>query len=297
VRLNALRSLLFVPATSGHLLAKAAQRGADALVVDLEDAVPPARKQEARSLAAEAVARLAGEAPVLLRVNAEPEWLAQDIAAAPLDRLAAVMLPKVESAQQVQALAAALARHGPAVPIVVLVETARGVVRAAEIAQAHPSLVALGFGAEDYAAEMSVAPLPLSLRWPAQQVTTCARAWQLPCWGLPGSVAETEDMAAFGALVAEARALGFTGTVCIHPRQVEVANAGFGPTAQELDWARRVLEADADARSRGLGALVLDGRMVDRPIVERARNWLAQAGLAQDPKPPGATPRSTLPRS
>jgi citrate lyase subunit beta/citryl-CoA lyase len=280
MRLNALRSLLFVPATSEHLLARAAQRGADALVVDLEDAVPLARKREARGLAALAVAALADHAPVLLRVNAEPALLAQDIAAAPLEQLTAVMLPKVESAQQVQALAAALAQNGRALPIVALVETARGVVQAAAIAQSHPTLAALGFGGEDYAAEMGVAPQPVSLRWPAQQVATCARAWQLPCWGLPGSVAEIADMSAFAALVAEARAIGFSGTVCVHPRQVGVANAGFGPTEEELAWARQVLAADADASARGLGAVTLEGRMVDRPIVERARRWLMQAGLA-----------------
>ncbi|HVR53828.1 MAG TPA: CoA ester lyase [Pseudorhodoferax sp.] len=280
MRLSALRSLLFLPATSEHLLARAAQRGADALVVDLEDAVPPARKQEARGLATLAVAALAGQAPLLLRVNAEPALLAQDIAAAPLAHIAAVMLPKVESAQQVQALAAMLAQSGHAVPVVALIETALGVVQAASIAQAHPRLAALGFGGEDYAAEMGVAPLPRSLRWPAQQVATCARAWQLPCWGLPGSVAEIADMAAFAELVAEARAIGFTGTVCVHPRQVGVANAGFGATADELAWARRVLAADADAAARGLGAVVLDGRMVDRPIVERARRWLLQSERA-----------------
>ncbi len=279
MRLNQMRSLLFVPATSAHLLAKATQRGADALIVDLEDAVPLARKQEARGMAAAAVAALAGKAPVLLRVNAPAELLADDIAGAPLHALAAVMLPKVESAEQVQALASALERLAPgrAVPIVALIETARGVVQAASIAQAHPSLAALGFGAEDFAAEMSVAPQALSLAWPAQQVSTCARAWNLPCWGLPGSVAEIEDMDAFGRLVAHARAIGFTGTVCIHPRQVGVANAGFGPTPEELQWARKVVAADAQALASGLGAVTLDGRMIDRPIVERARQWLARA--------------------
>lgn len=274
MQLSALRSLLFLPATAEHLLARAAQRGADALVIDLEDAVPPARKQEARGLATLAVAALSGRAPLLLRVNAEPALLAQDIASAPLAQIDAVMLPKVESAQQVQALVAMLAQSGHATPVVALIETALGVVQAASIAQAGPGLAALGFGAEDYAAEMGVAPQPRSLLWPAQQVATCARAWQLPCWGLPGSVAEIDDMAAFSDLVAQARAVGFTGTVCIHPRQVGVANAGFGPTADELAWAARVVAADHEAAARGLGAVVLDGRMVDRPVVERARRWL-----------------------
>lgn len=277
--LNHARSLLFVPATSSHLLAKAAQRGADALIVDLEDAVPLTRKEEARGMAARAIAQLAGLAPVLLRVNAAPEMYLRDIAGAPLDDIAAVMLPKVESAQQVQALADVLAQRAPRratpVPIVALVETARGVMDAARIAVAHASLCALGFGGEDFAAEMGVAPEPVSLSWPAQQVTTAARAAQLPCWGLAGSIAEIEDMASFARMVTDARAIGFTGTVCVHPRQVAVANAGFGPTAQELEWARRVVEADSHARAQGLGAVQLDGRMIDLPIVERARRWLA----------------------
>lgn len=279
--LNHARSLLFVPATSSHLLAKAAQRGADALIVDLEDAVPLARKQEARGMAAQAIAQLAGKAPLLLRVNAAPEMYLLDIADVAFDNVTAVMLPKVESAQQVQALADALAQRAPQrstpVPIVALVETARGVMDALAITRAHTSLCALGFGAEDFAAEMGVAPEPVSLAWPAQQVTTAARAAGLPCWGLAGSIAEIEDMAAFARLVRDARAIGFTGTVCIHPRQVAVANAGFGPTAQELDWAQRVVEADAEARAKGLGAVQLDGRMIDLPIVERARRWLAAA--------------------
>ena len=282
MQLKDMRSQLFVPATSPHLLAKAVQRGADALIIDLEDSVPLARKHEARGMAAQALAQLAGQAPLLLRVNAPDELLAADIAGVPMDHVTAVMLPKVESARQVQSLATALARLAPGreggVPIVALIESARGVVQAQQIAQAHTSLVALGFGAEDYAAEMSVAPHPLSLLWPAQQVTTCARAFGLPCWGLAGSIAEIEDMDAFARLVAEGRAIGFTGSVCIHPRQVSVVNAGFGPTAQELEWARKVVDADAEARSRGLGAVMLDGKMIDLPIVERARRWLERAG-------------------
>jgi len=84
-------------------------------------------------------------------------------------------------------------------------------------------------------------------------------------------------MEAFGALVAQARAVGFTGTVCIHPRQVAVARQGFGPSPTELDWAAKVVAADEDAQRRGLGAVQLEGRMIDRPIVERARRWLRQA--------------------
>jgi citrate lyase subunit beta/citryl-CoA lyase len=272
--LNVCRSLLFVPATSTHLLAKAAQRGADALIIDLEDAVPQERKAEARGMAAEAIDLLSAHASVLVRVNSEPDRFRQDLQALPLAALQGILLPKVESAEQVRLLAACLAEtHDSAepLPIVALIETPLGVLRAESIATAHASVCALGFGAEDYASEMLVPAQPQSLLWAAQAVTTCARAFGLVCWGLPGSIAEIEDMDAFAELVRLARASGFTGAVCIHPRQVAVVNAGFGPTEAELSWARRVLAADAHARAQGLGATVLDGRMIDRPIVERAR--------------------------
>lgn len=277
MRVTEARSLLFVPATSGHLLAKAAQRGADALIVDLEDAVPMERKIEARRMAAEAIAQLSGQAPLLVRVNAAEDLLRADLEALPLAQLDGVLLPKVESAAQVQYLAGWLAaRQAPGakpIPIAALIETALGVLRAESIATAHPSVCALGFGSEDYAAEMQVQPQAQSLLWPAQAITTCARAFGLASWGLPGSVAEIEDMSAFAELVKLARDVGFSGTVCIHPRQVAVANAGFCPSEQERAWARKVLAADEDARAKGLGAVTLDGRMIDRPIVERARRW------------------------
>jgi citrate lyase subunit beta/citryl-CoA lyase len=289
MRLKHLRSLLFVPATSLHLVGKAAQRGADAIVVDLEDAVPAERKAEARAMAATAVAQLTAQgATVLLRVNAEPALLAADLAQAPLAHLAAVMLPKVESPEQVLALETELRRLAPQrekdLTIVALVESARGVIAAGRIASATPRLCALGFGAEDYAAEMGVTPEPASMAWPAQQVATCARAFGLACWGLPGSVGEVQDTARLVALVAQARAMGFTGSVCIHPAQVSLVNAGFGPTADDLAWARRVVEADGAARETGAGTVLLDGRMIDRPVVERARRWLAAGNASQPPR-------------
>lgn len=278
MQLTAARSLLFVPATAPHLLEKAAQRGADALIVDLEDAVPLDRKVEARKMAARAVEQLASQIPVLVRVNSDPHLLDADIESLPLELLQAVMLPKVESAAQIQSLAKALSRGAPhrsaPISIVALIETPLGVIRAESIATAHPSVGALGFGAEDYAAEMQVEPQPEVLQWAAQSVTNCARAFDLACWGLPGSVAELKDMDAFARLVKLARGLGFSGTVCIHPRQVEVANAGFGPSQEELAWAQKVLAANAEAIAKGLGVVTLDGRMIDRPIVERAMRWL-----------------------
>jgi citrate lyase subunit beta / citryl-CoA lyase len=189
-----------------------------------------------------------------------------------------VLQPKVESPSQVVLTAELLARRSDSgsapVPLAALIETPLGVLRAEAIATAHPSLTALGFGAEDYAAEMRIAPHPEALQWAAQSVANCARAFGLACWGLPGSVAEIDDMSAFAGLVRRARDIGFSGTVCIHPRQVPVANTGFGPTEDDLLWATRVVAAAEQARVQGLGAISLDGRMIDRPVLERAKRLI-----------------------
>jgi citrate lyase subunit beta/citryl-CoA lyase len=277
--LKTLRSLLFLPATAEHLLAKATERGADALVIDLEDAIPPDRKAEARPMARAAVAQLAQRgATVLLRVNSDPALWAQDLQGMPLSQLAAVMLPKVETLSQLENFAQALRaravdRGHPPPPIAALLETPLGVLAAEQIAQ-HPALCALGFGAEDYAGALGVPPEPAALAWPAQKVLTCAHAYGLACWGLAGSIAAVEDVAGFEHTVRAGRAMGFTGSVCIHPRQVPIVNQGFSPSAEELAWAERVVAADEAASRAGLGAVLLDGRMIDRPIVQRALRWL-----------------------
>lgn len=304
MKLKSLRSLLFIPATSTALLPKATQRGADALIVDLEDAIPFEKKSLARPMAADAIRCLTGRgATVLLRLNSEPELWQQDLENQPLHLLAGVMLPKVESFDQIEALAVALAQLAPGlarttsrashtsplsqpssiagaqpcprsgVPITIQIETPRGILAAAAIC-AHPDLSAVGFGAEDYSAALAVPPTPSALAWPAQQVITCAHAFGLPCWGLAASIALINDPEAYAVSVREARAMGFTGTVCIHPNQVQLANQGFSPSAAELAWAHRVVDADRKARAEGIGAILLDGRMIDRPVVERARRWL-----------------------
>lgn len=277
--LKPLRSLLFLPATAEHLLAKATERGADALVIDLEDAIPPDRKAGARPMARAAVAQLAQRAAtVLLRVNSDPALWAQDLQGMPLSQLAAVMLPKVETLSQLENFAQALRARAidsghPPPPIAALLETPLGVLAAEQIAQ-HPALCALGFGAEDYAGALGVPPEPAALAWAAQKVLTCAHAYGLACWGLAGSIAAVDDVAGFEHTVRAGRAMGFTGSVCIHPRQVPIVNRGFSPSSEELAWAKRVVAADEAASRAGLGAVLLDGRMIDRPIVQRARRWL-----------------------
>lgn len=277
MQINQFRSLLFVPATSEHLWEKASQRGADAVVVDLEDAIPLNKKALARSLAPKAIQLLKDKgAKVVLRVNSDPTLWQQDLLGMPLHHLSAIMLPKVETKDQVEAFSMALATLSDGIPppIAALLETPLGVLATAQIA-GHPALCALGFGAEDYSGSISVHPNPLALTWPAQQVITGAHAYGLQCWGMAGSIAEVHDLEAFTKSVELARNIGFTGSVCIHPNQVAIVNRGFSPSAAELEWAQKVVDADQSARAKGLGAVLLDGKMIDKPIVNRAQRWLA----------------------
>lgn len=277
MQINQFRSLLFVPATSEHLWEKASQRGADAVVVDLEDAIPLDKKALARSLAPKAIQLLKDKgAQVVLRVNSDPTLWQQDLAGMPLHHLSAIMLPKVETKDQVEAFSMALATLSDGIPppIAALLETPLGVLATAQIA-GHPALCALGFGAEDYSGAIGVHPNPLALTWPAQQVITGAHAYGLQCWGMAGSIAEVHDLEAFTKSVELARGIGFTGSVCIHPNQVAIVNRGFSPSAAELEWAQKVVDADQSARAKGLGAVLLDGKMIDKPIVDRAQRWLA----------------------
>jgi citrate lyase subunit beta/citryl-CoA lyase len=274
------RSLLFVPATATAMVAKAHERGADAVIVDLEDSIPMDHKARARPLAAAAVLSLAKHGSmVLLRVNADPAQWQADLNSLPsgvLAALSAVMLPKVETRAQIDTLASVLdASDANAPRIAALIESPRGVLAAPDIAS-HPALCALGFGAEDYAAAIGVPPEPAALQWPAQQVLTCAHAYGLQCWGMAGSIADVGNLERFSGFAREARAMGFSGSVCIHPRQVAIVNQAFSPSEAELQWAARVVEADAAAQSAGTGVVLLDGRMIDRPIVLRARTWLGQ---------------------
>ncbi len=277
MQIKQFRSLLFVPATSEHLWEKASQRGADAVVIDLEDAIPIEKKELARAMAPKAIQLLKDKgADVVLRVNSDPKLWEQDLVGMPLKFLSAVMLPKVETKDQVEAFSKALTQHCSATPppIAALLETPLGVLATSQIA-GHPSLCALGFGAEDYSGAIGVHPHALALTWPAQQVITGAHAYGLQCWGMAGSIAEVKDLDAFGKDVEFARSIGFTGSVCIHPNQVAIVNRGFSPSAAELEWAQKIVDADEAARANGLGAVLLEGKMIDKPIVDRARRWLA----------------------
>ncbi|WP_138470185.1 CoA ester lyase [Poseidonocella sp. HB161398] len=259
------RAPLFVPATRPDRFARAAESGADAVILDLEDAVAPGDKDRARAQLRFDFTAL----PVILRINAAgTPWHAADLAAA--SGAAAVMLPKAEDLAVLGSLAAA------GLAVIALVETARGIAAAREIA-AHPAVQRLAFGSVDYAADLGCAHQPEPLLAARSELVLASRLAGIAA-PLDGVTTALDDPAALAADTARARALGMTGKLCIHPRQIGPVLAGFAPAPSELDWARRVLAS-------GDGAARVDGAMVDEPVRLRARALIAAAeGAAPDPE-------------
>ncbi|WP_439589104.1 HpcH/HpaI aldolase/citrate lyase family protein [Hydrogenophaga sp.] len=273
---HALRSQLFVPALSEQFVDKAHTRGADAIIVDLEDAVAPAAKQDARRALSGVVQRISARGvPVFVRVNNDPELLHADLDAALATPLAGIFFPKAEDPEQVSQVAARTRAAGTA--LVLLLESPVAVLRAAELAACSDDVVALVFGSEDYANCLGVVPTIESMQYPASAVALAARANGRAAWGVVGSLAEIGDLELLGRMARTARHAGYTGALAIHPSQVKVLNEAFGASEQEAMEAAAIVAAFDAAMAQGLGAVQHNGRMLDKPIVERARSLLARA--------------------
>lgn len=288
------RSLLFIPADAEHFIAKGAGRGADVIILDLEDSVAPASKAAARAALPGAVKQLQqGGATVFVRVNNEPRLLLGDLAGAVAAGADGIVLPKVESPGQLEQLDVDLAREEHvakrpqrSVRLLVLIETPEGVVRAASIARASTRLVAMCFGGEDFSTAMGIDPSPQAMTWPAQAVALAAAAAGIQPLGLAGTVGDFSNPAAYRELVLQARRIGMRGAVCIHPAQVQVLNDVFGGTDEEAAAAVRLVQAFDAGVAQGKGTIALDGRMIDVPVATRARMFLQRrdARLARGKK-------------
>src|SRR5262245_8861786 len=269
------RSVLFMPGSNARALEKARTLPADALILDLEDAVAPAAKAEARARVLAAVrAGGYGSREVIVRVNGPgTPWGADDLAAVAHAGVDAVLLPKVESANAVNAATSVL---GPAAAVWCMLETPRGILNAPTIAAA-PQVAALVMGTSDLGKDLHVRPTRdrLPLLTSLELCVLAARAAGITA--LDGVHLDLDDDDGFAAACRQAADLGFDGKTLIHPRQVATANEVFAPAAIEVDWARRVLAAHGDALARGHGVVVLDGRLVENLHVEDARRVLALA--------------------
>jgi len=267
-----MRTLLFVPASRPERFAKALDSGADAVIIDLEDAVAEQDKEAAR----DNVCRFAASRPqarFLVRTNeAASTWFEADVALCrDVANVAGTLLPKAESAAQVAAVAAA------GKPVLPLIESAMGLHELDAIAGAR-GVDRLSFGALDLMLDLGVTPdtdgARLLLDDVRCQLLVHSRVQHLAA-PIDSIHADFNDAQGLAAAAGLARDLGFGGMLCIHPRQIEVVHQAFAPSEEQLARARRIV---AEAEATGASAFKLDGEMVDRPVIERARRVIARAG-------------------
>jgi len=276
-RFHRLRSLLFAPATNEAVIAKIGSRGADAVVIDCEDATPPALKQQARQVAAERAPILAADGvAVTVRVNSpSSEWFDDDLAQALTSALRAVVVPKVERLSELERLDTLLTAAGLAqLGVLAGIETALGVADARQLL-AHPRVIGGYFGAEDFIADMGGRRTPgnAEVAYARGHVALAARLAGVPV--LDQIVADFGDDGRFERESHEAFSMGYSGKLCIHPRQVALANDAFRPSVEEVDRARRLLAAYEAAQAAGRGAIAFEGQMVDEPLAAQARRIIA----------------------
>lgn len=280
------RSVLYVPAHVDRFVEAAPRRGADCLLLDLEDSVPEAHKDAARERVRHGAAVLAAAGcEVAVRLNGGLDRLGADIEAAVQPAVSALFVPKVRGASQLQLVDEWVGvverqrglRAGQ-VRLVPIVESCAAFQVMGEIARASPRVLGLVLGSEDLAMEAGFEPDEQTLLMLKQQQVIAAVAAGVAPLGLVGSLtAFDRDREAWAQMVRRSRRFGFVGATCIHPDQVPVLNEAFTPGEEEVRWARRVVEADEAARREGRGAFALDGRMVDAPIVTRAQRLLQRA--------------------
>ena len=260
------RSYLFVPGNRPDRYAKAIAAGADAVIVDLEDAVPAQDKAAAR---AALVAWLSPEHPVLIRVNgAESQWFREDLPLCKTPGVAGVLLPKAEQVEDIGAIAE---QSGGATPILALIETARGFWNAQVLAQA-PKVRCFVFGSIDFQLDLGIQGEEEELLYFRSQLVWVSRiaGLQAPVDGVTTAI---DDVERIRRETLRGKRLGFGAKLCIHPRQVNVVNECFEPSAEEESWARRIIEAAEAVKG---AAVSVDGKMVDRPVIARAEAILAR---------------------
>lgn len=284
-RMRPRRSMIYMPSSNARALEKAKTLSADGLIFDLEDAVAPDAKSSARAAAVAATKSGAyGKREVLIRVNGlDTEWITDDMNAFAGSGADGIVLPKVNSADDVQRADQMLRAAGaPAdLPLWAMMETPRGIIAAAEIA-ACSRLSGMIAGTADLAKDLHCTHP--SDRWPMlsalQACVLAARAYDR--WILDGVHVDLEDSDGFEAVCRQGKALGFDGKTLIHPKQIATANTVFAPSASDVERARRLVGAHKEALAAGKGITVVDGRLVESLHVLEAERLIAAAEMISD---------------
>ena len=285
------RSVLFVPVLEERFVAKALERGADAIVLDLEASIAAHRKAEARAALPAVVERLRGHGTdVLVRINTCWRPALLDLEAAAMDGVRALVVPDCREVAELAAIDGVLgeleaerALPPNGIGLVPILESAQGVLAGRDIAAAAKRVVGLTFGIEDYVADMEAVLDPSSLHHVALQVAQMARAAGVEPFVVPESLANLSELDRFRTAAQAGRDMGSRGGFAVHPNQVAILNDVFTPSEDEIASARKIVAAADDAEAAGTGAVSLDGRMIDLPIVIRAKRLLARVPSASDP--------------
>lgn len=282
------RSRIYVPGNTPRMLSTCALFGADVITLDLEDSVAPEQKVAARWLVAEALRDLdMGDPEVTVRVNAlDTPWGEDDVnTVVATGAVDGIYLPKVETPQQVVQLAALLdeveAEHGvdTKTTIVPLIESAKGIIHAYDLALSSDRIVALSFGGEDYTRDVGGEKTSSEeeLMWPRQRLIAAAKAADVQA--LDTVYSDVQDSKGLYRQAVKMRQLGFDGKAAIHPNQVDVIHRAFNPSEEEIDHALQVMQAIKEAKAKGSGVASLGRKMIDKPVVERAHRILMIARL------------------
>ncbi len=279
-RIRPRRSVLYMPGSNTRAQEKAKTLPVDGIILDLEDATAPDAKVEARSIIRRTLEQrdAYGGRELIVRVNGlDTPWGYEDLVAMATAGADAILLPKVDSADTVRRAVAVLEAHGAPAELAIwcMMETARGVLHAEEIADSHPRVACLVMGTSDLARELHAehTPLRLPMLTSLGLCLLAARAAGLAI--LDGVHLDLQDMEGFEAACRQGRELGFDGKTLIHPKQIEPANRIFAPSEEEVARARRIIQAWNEAKAAGKGVVVVDGRLVENLHVVMAERTLA----------------------
>jgi len=276
------RSLLYVPVNVEKFVEKAHTRGADVLQLDLEDAVPPAEKEKARTLVEKNAARVRrGGADVVVRINQPLSLAVRDLEHSVCPDVDGIAITKADSASHVKLLDELVTgleeKRGMKAghtKFIVMIETADAFTRIDEIPRASPRVVAMNIGGEDFALDLNAQPDDDVLLHPKQRMIIAARAAGVMPLGFIGTVADFSDWEKFRLMVRRARRFGFDGAGCIHPGQVKIVNEEYTPSEAEVAYARKVIRMDQEAAAAGRGSFQIEGKMIDIPVVVRAERLI-----------------------
>lgn len=278
------RSILYVPGNVPKFIDKAHERGADCILVDLEDSVTVAEKPTARAMLPETMKKVVrGGADVAVRINRPMRLAIPDIEAAVRPGLAALFITKTEGVQHLRLLDEAVSelereRGMPvgSVGFSAMIEHPRALAELADIAERGPRVIAMMLGGEDFALETGSVPSDESLELPKRLVAFAAQAHGVAMIGILGTVADFSDPAAYKRSAERARRFGFSGGTCVHPGLVEALNEAFTPSADDVAYAKKLIAADEKAAAEGRGSFTVDGKMIDIPVIDRARRLIAR---------------------